>query len=164
MAIIDLPIADQRAAVVAEALSWQGTRYMHRGMCKVVRNAADTIVDPGGVDCATLLIAIFQAVGLVAPMLVPEYPPDWHMHRSAERYIGSLLGYAREITEADVLPGDIVVFRYGRAFSHGAIVIDPGWPAIVHAFSASGFVHRDSGDGGEWGNRPRRFFSRWGGT
>ena len=63
MAIIDLPIADQRAAVVAEALSWQGTRYMHRGMCKVVRNAADTIVDPGGVDCATLLIAIFQAVG-----------------------------------------------------------------------------------------------------
>ena len=38
---------------------------------------------------------------------------------------------AREIAPQDVQPGDFVVFRVGRCFAHGAIVID--WPRIIHA-------------------------------
>ena len=32
---------------------------------------------------------------------------------------------------ADLQPGDLILFKFGRAFSHGAIVID--LPTIIHA-------------------------------
>ena len=37
-----------------------------------------------------------------------------------------------------LLPGDIVVWRYGRTFAHGGIVT--GWPMVVHAFAPYRFV------------------------
>ena len=32
-------------------------------------------------------------------------------------------------------PGDVAVFRFGRTFSHGAIVTD--WPRLIHAYWAA---------------------------
>ena len=88
------------------------------------------------------------------------YVPDWHMHRDAERYMEGLLGYARPI-EGPPLPGDIALFRFGRVFSHGAIVVE--WPRLIHAYWSIGVV---------WGDatlyplkeRDVRFFSPFGGA
>ena len=57
---------------------------------------------------------------------------DWHLHRGEERYLGFLLARAREV--AAPLAGDVILFKYGRCFSHGGIVtrVDP--LTIVHAF------------------------------
>jgi cell wall-associated NlpC family hydrolase len=115
-----MTIAEQRSAVVAEAMTWLRTPYHHAARVK-----------GAGVDCAMLPAAVYTACGLIDEPVFDAYPPDWHMHRDAERYLATVLDYAVEI-ETDPLPGDLVLWRFGRCFSHGAIVIE--WPTVIHAY------------------------------
>lgn len=87
-----------------------------------------------------LPLAVYAACGLIADADVGHYPPDWHLHRDEERYLGwvTRLG-AREI--AAPAPGDFALFRVGRAFAHGAIVTD--WPCGIHAVIHEGVVLAD---------------------
>jgi cell wall-associated NlpC family hydrolase len=147
---------------VAEAREWIGTAYHHMGTVKATRGPDGSIADKGGVDCATLLACVYSRAGVIPPVTVPYYPRDWHMHRSAERYLAFVLDHATEIDEAAAMAGDVVLYRFGRAYAHGAIVVDPGWPAIVHAKWSSDLVHEDHGDLGDLADRPRRFFTLWG--
>ncbi len=126
-----LDIEAERAAVVAEARAWLRTPYHHMGRVK-----------GAGVDCATLLAEVYARGGAVPPVAIPFYPPDWHLHRDAERYLGFVVEHAAELSaissqlsaeetklKADSrkliapLPADIALWRFGRCFSHGAIVI-----------------------------------------
>jgi cell wall-associated NlpC family hydrolase len=52
-----------------------------------------------------------------------------------------LLGYTREI-EGPPQPGDIALFKFGRVFSHGAVVV--AWPRLIHAYWAIGVVWGDA--------------------
>jgi NlpC/P60 family putative phage cell wall peptidase len=137
-----------RAAVVAEAESWIGTPFHHAGRVK-----------GAGVDCLMLLAEVYERAGVVSARIEPPfYVADWHLHRSAERYLEGLLGYTREIAGPPE-PGDIALFRYGRTFSHGAIVT--GWPRLVHAHWAVGVVRGDAVLQPLKG-RPVRFFTPFG--
>lgn len=140
--------AEERAAVVAEARKWIGTPYHHAAMIRGV-----------GVDCATLLAAVYSDAGVVdVPALLP-YSPQFFLHRSDEKYLAEVMKYAHETT--DPKPGDIVVYKMGRSFAHGAIIVDPGWPAIIHAVQEAGMVYEDRGDAGRLAGREHRFFTRW---
>jgi len=82
-----------------------------------------------------LLAEVYEQVGIIPHLPTPDYPADWMLHRAAERYIGFVLEHAHEIAgppEIAPLPGDIVLWRVGRCFSHGAIVTE--WPRVIHAF------------------------------
>jgi cell wall-associated NlpC family hydrolase len=138
--------ADQRAAVTAIARSWLGTPYHHAAR---VRGA--------GCDCATLPAEVYAAAGMIPRIAIEHYPPDWHLHRSAERYLAHVLAHAREVPAPTGL-GDFVLYRWGRAFAHGAIVID--WPTIIHAVVHIGVVF-DHGEDGRLKGRERRFFTLW---
>lgn len=151
--------AEERACVVAAARTWLGTKYHHMGRVK-----------GAGVDCLTLLAGVFEEAGLIPRVEIPYYPKDWHLHHSAERYLEGLMGYAHEI-EGPPQPGDIALWKFGRTFSHGAIVVE--WPQIIHAYIGQGCVlenaetavwlaviGENTGDQGK--ARPRRFFSYWG--
>ena len=116
-----------RAAVVAEALSWLGTPYHHRAKLKGV-----------GVDCAQFVLAVYAAVGLVQDFDTGDYPPDWHLHRETERYMAIVRRLAGEIEPADLKPGDVILFKFGRTFSHGALVTT--MPQIIHANLKDGAV------------------------
>lgn len=142
--------ARERAAVCAEARSWLGTPYHHMGRVKG---------RTGGVDCAQLVWAVFHACGLTPFLPLDHYPPDWHLNRGLERYLGIVMERAHEVTAPR--PGDVVLYRLGRAFAHGAIIVDPGWPTIVHANFAARAVVLGHGEEGRLAGRPRRFFSRW---
>ena len=120
----------QRAAVVAEARTWLRTPYHHMGRVK-----------GGGVDCATLLAEVYARAGVVPALAIPFYPPDWHLHRNAERYLDFILSRACEIDDLPA-PGDVAMWRFGKCFSHGAIVID--WPLVIHAYSGKGCVLEDT--------------------
>ena len=105
-----IDIDAERRAVVAEARAWLRTPYHHMGRVK-----------GAGVDCATLLAEVYARAGVIAPVAIPFYPPDWHLHRDAERYLGFVLEHAREIaSEAKPKPADLALWRYGRCFSHVA--------------------------------------------
>ncbi len=66
--------------------------------------------------------------GLIHQVEVPKYSHQWHLHRSEELYLNGLLGHTHEI-EGPPLPGDIVLWKFGRCYSHGAIVVE--WPTII---------------------------------
>lgn len=136
--------AEVRSAIVAEAHLWLRTPYHHRGRVRGV-----------GVDCAMLLAEVYERVGLV-PRIEAEYVPDWHMHRDRERYLEFLERYADEV--AVPAPGDAAVWRFGRTFSHGAIVIDGR--QVIHAHRGRP-VEIASMEETYLASRPVRFFSLW---
>jgi cell wall-associated NlpC family hydrolase len=111
----------QRAAVVAEARTWIRTPYVN---CADIRGR--------GVDCGMLIVRCFVDTGLVAPFDPRPYPPDWHLHRSGERYLGFVGDRCKQVSEPQ--PGDVAVFKFGRCYSHGAIVVAAKPLRIVHAF------------------------------
>jgi NlpC/P60 family putative phage cell wall peptidase len=145
-------IPNLRAAVVTEAESWIGTPFHHAARIK-----------GAGIDCLMLLAEIYERAGVAPHIDPPFYVPDWHLHRDAERYLEGLTRYASEIPgppqRTGPLPGDIALFRFGRTFSHGAIVTD--WPRVIHAYWSIGVVH---GDATRYplAGRPVKFFSPFG--
>jgi NlpC/P60 family putative phage cell wall peptidase len=142
---------DQRAVVVTEARRWIGTPYHN---CADVRGA--------GVDCGMLIVRVFVDTGLCAPFDPRPYAPDWHCHRSDERYLGFVFDHCTEIEVAE--PGDVVVFRYGRCYSHGGIVTKAEPPTFVHAYwPARVTLEEDLARNVQLSDprRARRYFSYW---
>jgi cell wall-associated NlpC family hydrolase len=116
-----------RASVVQEARTWLGTPYHHLADIKGV-----------GVDCAMLLVRVYTALGLVPATLDPRpYAPDWHLNQGEEKY----LGWVNQFASSVVVPqaGDVALWRFGRTYSHGAIVLDDAG-TIVHAYREAGNV------------------------
>lgn len=144
---------EQRKAVCDEARTWLRTPYHD---CAMVKGA--------GVDCALLLKAVFEAAGLESPIDVEPYSPQWYLHRGDELYLNKVLERAVEITEAQTQPADIVLYKFGRCFAHGGIIVEPGFPTIIHAFKQAGIVTIGDGSLGYLADRERRFFTRksWG--
>lgn len=150
---------DQRAALVAEARRWVGTPFHHHAA-----------VLGAGIDCAHLLIEAHAGAGL-APRFDPEaYPHDWHLHRDEERFLAKLEEYLgrvdsdeRPIAERGegfrVMPGDVLIWRYGRTYSHGAIC--SLWPSIVHASFPAEACIEESVMGGLLEEKPVRIYSFW---
>jgi cell wall-associated NlpC family hydrolase len=122
--------AAQRAAVVAAARSWIGTPY---------HNCAD--IKGAGVDCGMLLVRVFVDLNLCPPFDPRPYPVDWHLHRSEERYLGFIFDRGAEVAQPP--PGDVMVLRYGRCYSHGGIVTAVAPLRIVHAYHQAGMVIED---------------------
>ena len=58
-------------------------------------------------------------------------------------------------------PGDVVLYKIGRCFAHGALIVEPGWPEIIHAHFAARRVRRANGLNPQLRTRvlERRFFS-----
>lgn len=139
-----LPIERAREAVLAEAATWLKTPYHHQGNVK-----------GAGVDCAWLLIEVYVASGLIDRFDPGDYPMDWMMHRDEERYLFWVEKLGRRVEQPE--PGDIAVWRFGRTFSHGAIVVE--WPRIIHAYRRDGMVLYGDASKGELATRELKFYS-----
>lgn len=133
----------RRAAILAEAESWLRTPYHHMGRIK-----------GGGTDCLMLLAEVYAKAGVIPRVAVPFYPPDWNLHREAERYLDGVTRYAREVAAPE--PGDVALFKFGRCFAHGAIVV--AWPRLIHAFVRIGVTYGDA-DRAPLVGRSVKFFS-----
>mgnify|MGYP000334810130 FL=1 len=122
-------------ALVQEARSWVGTPYHHMGDIRGV-----------GVDCGMLLVRIFCDLGICAPFDPRPYTRDWHLHQSEERYLSYVYDNAAEISREELAPGDIILFQFGRCFSHGAIVTSVAPLTVVHAVHDYGMVVEEVAD------------------
>lgn len=141
----------ERSKIVEIAKTFLRTPYHHMGRVK-----------GAGVDCLTLLVEVYREAGLIPKIDLPYYPKDWHMNRSEERYLKGLLQYAVETDEKK--PGNIIIWKYGRCYSHAAIIID--YPIFIHAYSGHGCVLENIDNaqfltkiGQE--DRPYKIFSFW---
>ena len=114
---------EERSAVVAEGLTWLHTPYHSHARIKGV-----------GVDCAQILADVFPAALGWPRIELEDYPRDWHLHRSEERYERLLAHYgARRLPDgARPQQADIATFKWGRTFSHGGIFVDH--ETVLHAY------------------------------
>lgn len=131
----------RQVIIVAKAEQWLGTPYHH---------GADVLGH--GVDCAMLPVRVFCDLGIVPPFDPRPYPPDWHLHRSAERYLTWVETYANKVPEPEA--GDLALFRVGRCLSHGAIMTSA--TTMIHACIDAGKVVRADLDG--WRSRLAGFW------
>jgi cell wall-associated NlpC family hydrolase len=117
---------DLRTRIVLEARSWIGTPFVHQGAVKGV-----------GVDCLQLVIGVGKNVGVLpADFEGPtSYPRGWFLRSS--RYLDDLQPYLEPVV-GEPQPGDVALFRIGRAPAHSAIVT--AWPRIVVADPEQGVV------------------------
>lgn len=145
---IDTAQLEQRLRVVAEARSWLRTPYHNHGRIK-----------GAGVDCAQLLIAVYEATSLVPAPDVGVYPPDWHLHRSEERYLGWMDRYCLRVDEPMI--GDVAMFRFGRCVSHAGIISVAGsgtW-SMVHSYFGVGVLEEELVNGGPLASRLDSFWT-----
>ena len=142
-------------------------------------------VKGSGADCLTLLAEVYEAAGIIPHVELEFYPPDWNLHRDAERYLAGVMQHAREFTLEPAMlvefdegtnlplirgdsmgfrevlskptpePGDVAVFKFGRCYAHGAIVTE--WPMLIHSWVNGGVLRGDATQP-MLANRPVRFF------
>ena len=124
-----------RKALIEEALSWIGTPFCDCGDVKGPK---------GAVDCAMLMTRCAVDTGLVPPFDPRPYPPRWHVHRDEERFLDWLTKELGASETDSPTVGDIAVWKFGRTFSHGGILISSA--EVVHAYAANRMVIRTRRD------------------
>lgn len=141
--------AAARARLVDVAKTWIGTPFVDKQGVKGY-----------GVDCAYFPIRVANESGLLREH-VPDprsYSPQQMLHFESSEYVDMVLRYAREIDERDVAAGDLVVYRVGRSFMHGAIVVE--WPRfVVHPVPGRGVIGSHGLEEGFVLRRERRYFT-----
>ena len=110
---------EERRLIVEEAKSWLKTPFHNEARIK-----------GGGVDCGMLLLEVFEKRELMPHVDPKHYAMDFMLHRNEEWYLETVQQYAYEIFR-NALPGDIILYKSGRVYSHGGIIIK--WPQIIHA-------------------------------
>jgi len=109
-----------------------------------------------------LLVRVFVDTGLVAAFDPRPYPPQWHLHQRAERYMDWVKRWAQEVAappEREPLPGDIVLFHYGHCYAHGGVVVE--WPVVVHAMGPNPVCQQNVLANTMLRRLRKKFFSVW---
>jgi cell wall-associated NlpC family hydrolase len=120
--------ADLRNRIIGEALLWDLTPYHTHARVLGV-----------GVDCAQLPAAVYEGAAVI-PHLEPEYSSQWMQHRDEELYLEEIRRWSREIKVEAAQPADLLVWKFGRTFSHSGIIIASG--VVLHAWARAGRVVR----------------------
>jgi cell wall-associated NlpC family hydrolase len=106
-----------------------------------------------GADCASFIVGVLEAAGVLHLELAKyDWAAPWAKGDSA--YTDILGGVADEVSRA--WPGDICLFRIGRGWSHGGIVLQ--WPRLIHCDARAGVVIASANEG-DLKRRAVRFFS-----
>ena len=112
-----------REKAVSLAQGFLGTPYVPRGMC------------PGlALDCGTLLWHVYREI-IPLPAFPADYPADWALHNEDTRYLDWIAPFVQEV--ARPIRGGISVWKYGRSYSHGGIVVDN--KHMIHAWGRQAF-------------------------
>lgn len=120
----------ERQMVIEEAKTWLKTKYHHMGRIK-----------GAGVDCGQILIAVWENCGLITDPKIGHYYADWALHRNEEKYLEWISLHTKKVDRAP-LPGDIILYKFGRCISHAAIVVE--YPLIIHSYINLGVIYSDS--------------------
>jgi NlpC/P60 family putative phage cell wall peptidase len=111
-----------RAAIVAEARSWIGTRYRHQASVKGV-----------GCDCLGLVRGVWRGCVGDEPEAPGPYAPDWAEGRGEEALAAAALRHLTPVALPDIGAGDVLLFRWrtGCIAKHAAIATDTD--TMIHA-------------------------------
>jgi len=114
-----------------------------------------------------------QSVGLISPDYKPKWysPQQWlnspsqkdkmHLRVVDETMLNEVKKhFKREVTEAEILPGDLMICQVINSWTHASIIIR--WPdMVIHPVAAGPkcVIASHALKEGFWANTPKRFFS-----
>jgi NlpC/P60 family putative phage cell wall peptidase len=115
------------AAIVAEARSWIGTPYVHRGSLKGI-----------GCDCLGLVLGVWRACVGPLPERVPPYAPDWAEAGAGEPLAEAGRRWLVELPPGEIAAGDVLLFRWRPhvAAKHLGIATDAAHMVHAHGGAA----------------------------
>lgn len=130
-----------RAAIVDEARSWIGTPFQHQQSLRGV-----------GCDCIGFVRGVARGVGMNDPFASGEAMKYFGYGRTPEpkAFRAACAAFLLPIGRGDVLPGDILTFRFGPDPMHFAIMADRELPYIVHAYAQAKKVVENRLDHAYW--------------
>lgn len=139
---------EQRGAIAREAKEWIGTPFRARSMLK-----------GAGCDCATLAVGIYRATGMLPDTfeLPGQYSVHFGLHTDDDIYLRMAQKWLTEISAGEAKPGDLVVLKLGRTWSHGAILLS--WPMAIHASERHGSQYVNIEIDPPFRRREKRFFT-----
>lgn len=145
------PEQEQRGAVIAEARTWLRTPWVHQAAIK-----------GEAVDCAMFLISVFHRAGVIEWYDPRPYPRSWFVHQDEERFLNAIVHHFRceEVAPAAARPGDLFMYRIGRCYAHGAILVAP--ELVVHSFAKNGQVIYTETFDPDLSKAAPRAFNPWG--
>lgn len=130
------------AKFMSELESWLGSNYEHLQQSK------------NGTDCIGLVLGVYKALGLIPADISPgEYPKQWYLEKDIQTHpaFDNLKQSVKVIKiekQENFLPGDIVVFQFGRAVeAHVALYTTR--KSFIHAVAGQvkkGIVLESRGD------------------
>lgn len=136
-----------RARVIEVARGWMGTPFHDVAGKKGV-----------GVDCAHLIARVYEEAGMIPLQDIETYSPQFMLHRDDPLFEQYIAKHGHPVEAPQM--ADIVLYKIGRSYSHGGIVVN--WPgAIIHAFKNFGFVAETDADESSLRGKPRKFYSLW---
>jgi NlpC/P60 family putative phage cell wall peptidase len=109
---------------IAIARRWIGTPYRHQASLRQV-----------GSDCLGLIRGVYRELYGSEPEALPPYAADWAQAGGVETLADAARRHLCEIAAAELLPGDVLLFRW-RAHQparHAAIL--SAADAMIHAQS-----------------------------
>jgi hypothetical protein len=81
-----------------------------------------------GTDCIFFVARVLEELGILKwkKNLIPDYPPDWHMHNTQQLLTESILKElnVKEVGFDNPINGDIITYFFGKAASHASIFYD----------------------------------------
>ncbi len=143
--------SDKREQIIAMARSWLNTPFCDNAALK-----------GHGVDCAFFLAQVAIEAGVVERIEIPPYSPQIYLHKKPDgtwddTYEKIIRQYAHEISEAQVKPGDMVLYKIAHSYTHGGII--ESWPdKIIHPIRPHGVIYSSANEGFVQ-RREHRFFS-----
>lgn len=139
---------------------WEGTPF-HRDARVRISSA-----DRGGVDCANLIAAVFEACNVFSAEEWGFFGADWHMNTTRDFYMEKLMRHASLLpAEGQGRPGDIVLAQHRTNLERrpvsfqGGIVV--GWPMIIHAHPKRGVCVSSAELDPIWMGWQKAFFDPW---
>jgi NlpC/P60 family putative phage cell wall peptidase len=111
-----------RAAIVAEARAWIGTRYCHQASVKGV-----------GCDCLGLVRGVWRGCVGDEPETPPAYAPDWAEAKGEESLADAAFRHLIPVTCENFAAGDVLLFRWRDGYVAKHVAIAASQNTMIHA-------------------------------
>lgn len=122
-----------RVDVIREARSWIGVRWTHQGRTRA------------GIDCAGLVVKVGKELGIL------DYDTTNYQRRMhGQDFLRHFQEHMDQKVVAEVLPGDVLLFRDKQFPCHSTIVGERNGLTIIHAHALQRSVIEERLDQGDW--------------
>ena len=95
--------------------SWRNTPFRHRCGVKGL-----------GTDCIHFIKCVLQEMKIIGDVTIPEYSPDWHLHKTHQLLINGILEHlnVENVGFKNLLNGDLILYFFGKTAAHASIYYD----------------------------------------